>query len=68
MTELPENVKNHLKEIRDFGDTEFADMVETVVKYYMAKIDNLNDDPSLLIEHLTDMLYEVNEGLEEEKE
>ena len=68
MTELPENVKNRLKGIRESGDIEFAAMAEHVVQYYIDRIDEYQEDPSLIIDYLADMLYAVNEGLEEEKE
>jgi len=68
MTELPANVKNRLTGIRESGDIEFAAMAEHVLQYYIDRIDEFQDDPDLIIDHLADMLYAVNEGLEEEKE
>ena len=66
MTELPENVKNRLTGIRESGDIEFASMAEHVAQYYIDRIEEYQEDPSLIIDYLADMLYAVNEGLEEE--
>ena len=66
MTELPENVKNRLTGIRESGDIEFAAMAEHVLQYYIDRIDEFEKEPVFIINHLADMLYAVNEGLEEE--